>query len=81
MPRKIFFKKCGVVDIAVRNLSLSPAGFEPAPPKRTDLKSVALDHSAIETDNRKHGFFLKIREVIAVCFLKFTATGNRTPVT
>ena len=22
------------------------AGFEPAPPKRTDLKSVALDHSA-----------------------------------
>ncbi len=25
---------------------MSPAGFEPAPPKRTDLKSVALDHSA-----------------------------------
>ena len=28
---------------------MSPAGFEPAPPKRTELKSVALDHSAIET--------------------------------
>ena len=26
--------------------TMSPAGFEPAPPKRTDLKSVALDHSA-----------------------------------
>ena len=25
---------------------LTPAGFEPAPPKRTDLKSAALDHSA-----------------------------------
>ena len=25
---------------------MSGAGFEPAPPKRTDLKSVALDHSA-----------------------------------
>ena len=25
---------------------MSPAGFEPAIPKETDLKSVALDHSA-----------------------------------
>ena len=30
-------------------LIVSPAGFEPALPKETDLKSVALDHSAIET--------------------------------
>ena len=28
-------------------LEVAPAGFEPAPPKRTELKSVALDHSAI----------------------------------
>ena len=28
---------------------MSPAGFEPALPKETDLKSVALDHSAKET--------------------------------
>ena len=28
-------------------LKIAPAGFEPAPPKRTELKSVALDHSAI----------------------------------
>ena len=28
-------------------LIVSPAGFEPALPKETDLKSVALDHSAI----------------------------------
>ena len=28
---------------------MSPAGFEPALPKETDLKSVALDHSANET--------------------------------
>ena len=26
--------------------TMSPAGFEPALPKETDLKSVALDHSA-----------------------------------
>ena len=26
--------------------NMSPAGFEPALPKETDLKSVALDHSA-----------------------------------
>ena len=30
-------------------LSLSRAGFEPALPKETELKSVALDHSANET--------------------------------
>ena len=30
-------------------LIVSPAGFEPALPKETDLKSVALDHSAIDT--------------------------------
>ena len=28
-------------------LELAPAGFEPALPKETELKSVALDHSAI----------------------------------
>ena len=28
---------------------MSRAGFEPALPKETDLKSVALDHSANET--------------------------------
>ena len=27
---------------------MSPAGFEPALPKETDLESVALDHSAID---------------------------------
>jgi hypothetical protein len=30
-------------------LNLSPAGFEPAHPKITELKSVALDHSAMMT--------------------------------
>ena len=28
-----------------------PAGFEPAHPKITELKSVALDHSAMDTIN------------------------------
>ena len=28
-------------------LEVAPAGFEPALPKETELKSVALDHSAI----------------------------------
>ena len=28
-------------------LEIAPAGFEPALPKETELKSVALDHSAI----------------------------------
>ena len=31
--------------------TMSPAGFEPALPKETDLKSVALDHSAKGTLN------------------------------
>ena len=36
--------------IAVWFLELvSPAGFEPALPKELELKSSALDHSAIET--------------------------------
>ena len=26
---------------------MTPTGFEPAPPKRTELESVALDHSAM----------------------------------
>ena len=26
---------------------MTPEGFEPSPPKRTQLKCVALDHSAI----------------------------------
>ena len=34
-------------NIAASSLKMTPAGFEPAPPKRTELKSVALDHSAI----------------------------------
>ena len=34
-----------LLNFAVRS-KLSPAGFEPALPKETDLKSVALDHSA-----------------------------------
>ena len=29
---------------------MSPAGFEPALPKETDLESVALDHSAIDPE-------------------------------
>jgi hypothetical protein len=29
-----------------KSLELHPAGFEPALPKETELKSVALDHSA-----------------------------------
>ena len=33
------------MEIRKKNI-MSDAGFEPAPPKRTDLKSVALDHSA-----------------------------------
>ena len=28
--------------------ALSPQGFEPTPPKRTELESVALDHSATD---------------------------------
>ena len=42
--RKQEFQKVLLCDI----LNMVPAGFEPAPPKRTDLESVALDHSAIE---------------------------------
>ena len=30
---------------------VSPAGFEPALPKEPELKSGALDHSAIETNS------------------------------
>ena len=30
-------------------LMVCPAGFEPAPQMRTELKSVALDHSAMDT--------------------------------
>lgn len=36
------------------------AGFEPAPPKRTDLKSVALDHSANDAENGSPMTFLLI---------------------
>ena len=39
---------------------MTPAGFEPAPPKRTDLKSVALDHSAIRSSNRTGIYILFI---------------------
>ena len=35
---------------------MTPAGFEPAPPKRTELKSVALDHSAIDTFTGNIGY-------------------------
>ena len=41
-------------------LIVSPAGFEPALPKETDLKSVALDHSAI-------GVVIRIRSNIHGC--------------
>ena len=34
-------------------LEVSPAGFEPALPKESDLESDALDHSAIETSRKK----------------------------
>ena len=33
-----------------------PAGFEPAPQMRTELKSVALDHSAIDTFTGNIGY-------------------------
>ena len=37
-------------------LMVCPAGFEPAPPKGTELKSVALDHSAIDTFTGNIGY-------------------------
>ena len=33
-------------ELLSKSLELHPAGFEPALPKETELKSVALDHSA-----------------------------------
>ena len=55
-------------------LKIAPAGFEPALPKETDLKSVALDHSAIApllfywSVTRHIGFlYLIIEEKVAVC--------------
>ena len=30
---------------------MHPVGFEPTPPKRTELESVALDHSATDASN------------------------------
>ena len=33
--------------IELFNHNMVPAGFEPAPPKRIDLESIALDRSAI----------------------------------
>ena len=55
-------------------LKIPRAGFEPALPKETDLKSVALDHSAIApllfywSVTRHIGFlYLIIEEKVAVC--------------
>ena len=31
-----------------RDVTVHPVGFEPTPPKRTELESVALDHSATD---------------------------------
>ena len=33
------------------SLDVHPVGFEPTPPKRTELESVALDHSATDACN------------------------------
>ena len=41
-----WFVKINCDELAVRNPKIHPAGFEPALPKETELKSVALDHSA-----------------------------------
>ena len=35
------------MNFAVTFFIVTPEGFEPSPPKRTQLKCVALDHSAI----------------------------------
>ena len=44
-------------------LNVAPAGFEPAPPKRTDLKSVALDHSAIESSFIGTGIYILFNKI------------------
>ena len=36
--------------LAVSTLKMTGEGFEPSPPKRTQLKCVALDHSAIPSE-------------------------------
>ena len=50
-----------------------PAGFEPAPSKGTELKSVALDHSAIDTltGNIWLQMLKMLCEMLAVCCLGF----------
>lgn len=48
------------------------AGFEPAPPKRVDLKSNALDHSANDTDNTTFPCYKDIflKEYLEMIFYK-----------
>ena len=43
----LFNKACNLL---CEILIVHPAGFEPALPKETDLKSVALDHSAMDPE-------------------------------
>jgi DNA polymerase III sliding clamp (beta) subunit (PCNA family) len=45
LSRHIGFSNKGF-ELLSKSLELHPAGFEPALPKETELKSVALDHSA-----------------------------------
>jgi hypothetical protein len=45
VARHIGFSNKGF-ELLSKSLELHPAGFEPALPKETELKSVALDHSA-----------------------------------
>ena len=53
----LFNKACNLL---CEILIVHPAGFEPALPKETDLKSVALDHSAKDAlfVSRHIGFFV-----------------------
>ena len=53
------------------------AGFEPAPPKRTDLKSVALDHSAKVT-NADFSIKTKKKFLFICCLKSNTSRRART---
>ena len=59
---------------------LNPAGFEPALPKETDLKSVALDHSAIDPECCRDTICLNFNNTdeFAVDVSKRASCGART---
>ena len=73
--------KCSQILLRV-HLIMTPAGFEPAHPKINELKSFALDHSAIVSLFVSDKYFDEFKRSlnIAVTYLKKPPTGLE-PVT